>query len=572
VRLESISVQKYRSIRTAQKLRLGSLTVLIGPNNEGKSNLLRAMVAGMTALSQHGRVRHAVMRRSPARRFGGEFRRDYVWERDFPVDLQEKQPNGNTLIDFEFELDGVELGDFKSEFGSSLNGFLPIRVSMGNKGAPDFTVRKQRVGQVLSDQSPGIARFVGERLRVEYVPSIRTAQAAMDVIDAMVAEELGTVEGMQDYRKAVETIESLQSPVLRNLSNVIRDMLGDFLPEVADVDVEISEEDRYLALRRSSRVIIDDGTATDLFLKGDGVQSLAAISLIRHAALAGPKGPELILCIEEPEAHLHPKAIHRLRAVLHEIASRQQVVLTTHSPLLANRSRVDGNIIVENSNAKPARSIVEIRETLGVRTSDNLKSAELALVVEGESDKVSLRALIEEVSSSEFDSGMESGLFAIETLAGGGNLTYRLSSLQEAMCRYHVFLDNDDAGRSAASRAQVEGLLEPLNQTFATAPGMTESEFEDLLDPELYKGMIRARYNVDLDTKSFRNSKQKWSMRMSRVFAEQGQLWTEGVERQVKTDVALLVASDPTNALHHSRKSAFDALVTALEAKVKGMA
>ncbi len=51
MRLEQFSVQNFRSIEKAEKLPLGDFTVLLGPNNEGKSNILQAMVMGMQELS-----------------------------------------------------------------------------------------------------------------------------------------------------------------------------------------------------------------------------------------------------------------------------------------------------------------------------------------------------------------------------------------------------------------------------------------------------------------------------------------------------------------------------------------
>lgn len=565
--LESISVTKYRSIRTAQKLGLGSLTVLVGANNEGKSNLLRAMVAGMTALNSHGRVRHAGFRRwDPARRRGYEVGQ-YNWSVDFPVDLQEKQPNGKTLIDFEFILNADELRLFRDEFGSSLNGSLPIRVALGRVGPPDFSVRKQRVGQVLSKQSKEIARFVGERLKIEYVHSMRSAETALDVVSAMLDGQLRVLEENARYRRAVELIETLQQPLLQRLSDEIKGMLSEFLPDVNDVTVGISSEERYSALRRIARVVVDDGTPTELHMKGDGVQSLAAISLIRNATLSGPDGPELLLCIEEPEAHLHPNAIHRLKAVLHEIAAKQQVVLTTHSPVLVNRAQIETNILVHGSRATPAKNVQEIREALGVRTADNLRSAEWALVVEGESDRVILKALLS-AGDPELGRLLDDGMLAVETLAGGSNLGYRLSSLREALCAYHVFLDNDGEGREAARRAEAEGLLTPADCTFAIIPGQKESELEDLLNANLYREMIRNRYNVEIKVPRSRRISGKWSDRMKLIFELQGQPWDDETAMRVKTDIAQLAIQDTAQALSKGGESVLKALIMTLRRKL----
>ena len=47
MQLVSFSVTNYRSITAAYKLSVRQSTVLIGPNNEGKSNVLRALVTAL---------------------------------------------------------------------------------------------------------------------------------------------------------------------------------------------------------------------------------------------------------------------------------------------------------------------------------------------------------------------------------------------------------------------------------------------------------------------------------------------------------------------------------------------
>lgn len=567
MRIVSFSVMKYRSIKSAQKLPVGDLTTLVGPNNEGKSNILRAMVLGMLALSRHGHV-SGVAQHWHSRRYRQPPSGAYQWERDFPVSLQEQQPNGRTILDFEFLLDPNELQSFRDEIGSTLNGYLPIRVFLGRGQDPEFVVRKQGPGGgALTSKSEAIARFVGTRLRVEHVPSVRTAEAASEIVQEMVADQLARVEESRDYQESLQTIAALQAPVLAGLSDTVRDMLREFLPEVVSVSISLSTEERLAAFRRSVAIVLDDGSATDLFLKGDGVQSLAALSLIRHAASQQRADSELVLCVEEPEAHLHPRAVHQLREVLHEMAGSQQIVVTTHSPLLINRFDLQRNIIVRESRARPASSISELRDALGVRTPDNLRSALVALVVEGESDRVALSSLLAHRSSTLRDA-MGSGVFAIETLTGGGNLLYRLSSLREAMCRYHVFLDNDYQGVERAEAAEREGLLGAQDRTFARAGGRKESELEDLISAELYADALLDRFNVNVRAGKFRQSTGKWSKRMGHAFQAAGQQWDRATENLVKTLVAEAVARDPGGALKPACEGVVAALVRGLESKL----
>lgn len=115
MRLNTFALQRYRSITKAD-LRLGPLTVLLGPNNEGKSNILHGLVAGMRILQRAARV--------PFRgRLSLSTNREdeYEWERDFPVSVKEASPDGTTLFDFEFELTNEEIADFKQDVGSYLN-------------------------------------------------------------------------------------------------------------------------------------------------------------------------------------------------------------------------------------------------------------------------------------------------------------------------------------------------------------------------------------------------------------------------------------------------------------------
>lgn len=268
VKIVSFSLQKYRSIRKAEKISLGNLTVLVGPNNEGKSNILRGLIAGTQILSlppsgpasSRDYDRYVSFRRR---------REIYDWERDFPIDLQEKQPAGQSIFDFEFELTPPEVDVFRKTVKSNLNGVLPIRLSIGQK-ATKFEVKKRGPGAVtLTQKQSAIARFVSNHLNMREIPAIRTASAAMQLVDEMVSRELRQLESSEEYRTAVEQISRLQEPILVSLSNTVKTMLGTFLPDVSAVSVSVT--DRYGALRHDSQMVVDDGTATDIKYKGDGV-------------------------------------------------------------------------------------------------------------------------------------------------------------------------------------------------------------------------------------------------------------------------------------------------------------
>ena len=80
MKLVSFTVNNYRSITSANKITISDITILVGKNNEGKSNLLRAINISMIALRFY--QDSLGIRRSRAL---------YDWETDYPVSLQKSK-------------------------------------------------------------------------------------------------------------------------------------------------------------------------------------------------------------------------------------------------------------------------------------------------------------------------------------------------------------------------------------------------------------------------------------------------------------------------------------------------
>jgi predicted ATP-dependent endonuclease of OLD family len=563
MKLVSFTVQDFRSITKAYKIHLGQSTVLLGPNNAGKSNVLKALVAAMEVLTL---PRPALM--TILRNIGGPARwldDIYKWESDYPVAKQRTNSAGESLVDLEFELTEEEIAAFRSTVRSKLTGTLPLRICFGRKTIRVEVVKKGPGAKQMTAKSALIAEFISEHLDFQYIQAIRTAEQAEHVVARMLDRKLRVVESDAAYTAALEQIEELQRPVLEQLGQSIRDTLVTFLPAVKDVRVRIAAEARTRALRRSE-VIINDGHPTPLRFKGDGVQSLAALALMRHRSDASANGKSFVVALEEPESHLHPSAIHSLKEVLDELAQSQQVVITTHCPLFVHRSRMDRNIIVNKSKARSAKNVEEIRSILGVRASDNLRHAELVLLVEGEEDRRALNTLLRSTSEA-LRGALTEGHLAIDTLSGGSNLAYKVTLIRDALCSCHCFLDNDKAGLDGFKKAQSQKLLTLADANFAICDGMAESEIEDMYNSAVYEAEIQNGFGVSLQSPKFKTSK-KWSERMKETFRNQGKPWDDKIEINVKTAVADAVAGNPELALNAHKRSSYDALVAALESKI----
>lgn len=566
----AITVENFRSITSAKRIPLSDYTVLIGPNNEGKSNILKAVSIAMHTLEQwrprrislgEGRIAFA----QPDKRYRS-YNAGYAWSRDFPINLQSKKScNKTSDVTIEFKLSDSEVDDFVREIGSNLNGTLPIKISYG-RDEFDIAISKPGRGyKTLNKKTTRIANFVSQRLNFDYIPAVRTAGKAEDVVKKLVWEELRQIEEDEKYVSAMKVIEELSQPVLMRLSLAITNTVSSFLPSVKRVSLKIPSSNNSDMLRRVIKIEVDDGVMTDIDQKGDGVQSLVALGLMRHVSETQNRRYNNIVAIEEPESHLHPRAIRDLRDVVIKLSEKGQVLVSSHSPLMIKWGGASSTIIVADNKAVPARSISEVRECVGVMLSDNLQSVEFALFVEGEADRRIIGRLIECRATKKLKSLFHYSRFKLIPLGGVGKLSYRLSSAENNIIGFHVFLDNDAASLKELEKARDNKYINENEYNICRCIGMKESEIEDAISPKIYEQPLRDEFGVDVN-KSFFGGNQKWSVRMKNGFQASGKLWDDAVETRVKTIVADAFCLNPIeDALIIQKSSALDALMTSLE-------
>lgn len=559
MRLSSFSVVNYRSITNARKIQTSNMTVLVGKNNEGKSNILRALALAMDIMKMYYSDPRSL--RLPATYL--KKRTGYVWERDYPLSLQERSPNGFSSIELDFELNSSDISTIRNLTGIRLSGHVPVRVSINHssvkidipkRGTPAFSDVENKLK---------IIEYVCFKIDFNFIPAVRTEHDALRVVESLIEKQLLTLESNPEYIEATHKIECLQQDVLDRISAQLIAPLQEFLPSVRDVQIHLQKDQRRSAFRRSADVVINDGTPTPLQQKGDGIKSLTALAMLN---IPTSHDRVSVIAIEEPESHLHPESARQLYETINALSVNHQVVLTTHSPLFVNRSNLKENIIVDSGKATPVKKIKEIRDILGTKVSDNLVNAENVLIVEGEDDRIVLEKILPQMSES-IKKAIQNGTLIIDDMGGAGNLPYKLSFYRNLQCKYHVLLDNDDAGRRSGQEAEIQGLLNTRNTTYTICNGSPNAEFEDCLEKTAYAGAILSEFGVDLNVTEFRGNK-KWSDRVADCFRSQGKQWNDTMEKRVKLCVAESLLADPAVALNQYKRSSIDALVTALNSLI----
>lgn len=555
MKLSDFSVVNYRSITTARKIKTNNMTVLVGKNNEGKSNILRALTLAMDIMKIYSRDPRSLQ--VAVRPY---LKSHYSWEKDYPISLQEKNPNGWSSIDLNFELDEQDIVAIRSLTGIRLSGCIPVRVSTNGVTAKIDIPKRGTAAFADADNKKKIIEYVCFKIDFNFIPAVRTEHDALRVVDSLIEKSLETLDTNPDYINAMNKIEELQQGILDGISNQIIEPLQEFLPTVRNVQIHIQSERRRVAMRRNPEVIIDDGTPTPIQQKGDGIKSLTALAILNIPARVDRVS---VVAIEEPESHLHPESARQLYDTIMSLSQTHQIVLTTHSPLFVNRTNLKENIIVNDGKATPVKKIKEIRDVLGIHISDNLTNAEHVLIVEGEDDKIALEKLLPNMSTK-IKRAIQNGTFIVDYIGGAGNLPYKLSFYRNLQCKYHVLLDNDEAGRHAGSEAERQGLLDVRNVTYTICNGSPNAEIEDCYNKAVYENAILNEFGVNINVAEFRGNK-KWSDRIASCFLSQGKLWNDAMEKRIKLVVANEISEDVDAVLNTHKRSSIDALVTSLE-------
>jgi predicted ATP-dependent endonuclease of OLD family len=127
--------------------------------------------------------------------------------------------------------------------------------------------------------------------------------------------------------------------------------LNKLMAELMDCDIEIEMAMPQLRdVFGGAKIYADDGVRTTIETKGHGMQRSMIFTILRayaelsHVRKAAEKAEErtTIFAIEEPELYLHPQSQRTLMSVFREIASgRDQIIYSTQSSLFVDISHFD---------------------------------------------------------------------------------------------------------------------------------------------------------------------------------------------------------------------------------------
>ena len=274
-----------------------------------------------------------------------------------------------------------------------------------------------------------------------------------------------------------EYVRKLQDELLAPLRIQVAEQLAGVFPEITATELSpgVSDVERAIA---EVTIQLTDSASTPLSRKGTGVRGGVLIAMLRY--LAAQTRRTMIFAVEEPEAFLHPAAQRALSRDLLSLGMQRDVSLiaTTHSPFMVPRHSDLKVIALDKDMAGRTRVLAEglgaerSTELLGPlfgdlasaaifeRTTEFDPSTNAVVLVEGETDCTYLRACVTATGRTDLVDGL-----VIESVNGTTNLLARVSQLLAvAPCHVVALLDNDEEGRKAQKLIKDSLKLRPKEQ------------------------------------------------------------------------------------------------------------
>lgn len=384
MKIKSVRLRTYRTVRDEANIDLSGGPTLVGPNNAGKTNILKGI-----------------------RLFFTGYENSYKYDR--AADLSIGQGALQTSVSITFSREDTPRDENIYAQFSALKDALEIApdgqdevtvyLTMSPTSRPIYRVfpntKRPTQGSANAQYSKLERSFVDSILdsfSVHYIPSDKsTSQLYESLVLPFIFKKafLAISPALGEIKTAMEITADTLTGALHGAG-------------LSSMSCSFSFPNTPERFFREASFNISDPDEMSISEKGMGIQSAALLaSFIWISNEEATMGKNVLWLLEEPESYLHPELAEQCRTLILKLRDVSQVVTTTHSlgfvpqdpKSIIGVERIDG-WTKPTSFKTYAEATSRIRKSLGVKFSDFYNLNIYNLIVEGETDREYIQALI----------------------------------------------------------------------------------------------------------------------------------------------------------------------------------
>lgn len=441
LKITGIRIKNFRSFKEfpdkkADKkefLEVESLTTLVGKNDVGKSNLLKAIKILLED--------------------------ENITNYDFHK-LRDSEP---CEISIKFEITDTIRNDVL-EIIKSFKNIESIKVDSSIILTKKFEKNRGKITTYYFLNEEKLNKKDFTKLKEKYflkpifIPAVKNVEDEIKFKKNTIISELllPIIEEVSDAKSETKTVRNLVEQLKKRIREESKKVIDEIKEEVKklwddieDINIEVPNLDIKKAF--DPEITVRDKylkEAVKLEYRGNGLQRYFILSML-EVYRKKKVGSGYILLFEEPEIYLHAGAQRRLFGLLKDFSKRGQVIITTHSSIFVDRSELRNTYLIYRENGETKfrkmkdnyRTIFNYRtilDELDIKPSDIYLSDGI-IFVEGPSDVQILKIILDELYPKWDELNI-----SILHLGGKGNIRHLdIESLKSINPHIVILLDGD---------------------------------------------------------------------------------------------------------------------------------
>lgn len=388
MKLKNIKIRNFRTIQDETFLELDNHITIVGPNNSGKTNILKAIQMFFT---------------------GYDNKEGYDKKRDFS---RNSHKGNKTTINITFNKEDNEFDNqiFKEyeeiyEYLESENHnsseftiYLTFNESIPNYQLHSNVKKKKDKAGHYSTKQKSIITKVLDHFSIHYLASEKSVKEVFNnLITPLISLEIG--------KRLLEN-NTIFNSVFENTSETISKYLNECNLDGFTFTIR-PPEGEYSKMIKGFEFLLNDTIETNVFEKGMGIQTaslLACFLWVTEQEKSANK--QVIWLLEEPEAFLHPSLSETHKKLLDRLRLMSIVINSTHSlqfvpqdPLKVLGSVIENNKTKINKFKTYSDATSSLRNTLGIEFSHFFNLGLFNVFCEGQTDRKYFLKVIEKLPS-----------------------------------------------------------------------------------------------------------------------------------------------------------------------------